>query len=461
MKRRRLLVVVVIVLAPLALHAVWDQIESTLLARAISDLSRRGEPVAIVSRTAPLGSSEQRQAAGLYAAAAGLARWQAADDGYRMTTKDVEDPTSDPRLEEGSLADYLASYAPAAELLKDATPLDFRGFGRLAPELETNPSSLETLSGMNNLSADMLSVRGQGDLAADVLVRSIRLQRTISIPFYRYISVGRLYGSLRILLNHATPGLASLDRLQSALAEWPDEDGLVAELQRERAQILGEFWPYPADGASWALRPQPGYRAAPAEAIGFVILRPILTHMRRRQLEPFDEAIAVARQSWPEKQDSVHALAQRHGIERLRAGSRTFFERFIRTIGPSTFAVWRLDDAVPVGGINLARRRTAVAVMAVERFRRGHMGHPPASLDALVPEYLRSVPQDPFDGAPLKYRVDADTYIVYSVDVNRTDDGGALYGFGSGVPGRFRGFRDGFRDMSPRDIGIRVALRMH
>jgi hypothetical protein len=178
--------------------------------------------------------------------------------------------------------------------------------------------------------------------------------------------------------------------------------------------------------------------------------------MLRRQLEPFDEAIAVARQPWPGKLDSARTLAKRYDIEARRAGSRTLLERVIKTAGTS-IGVWQLDDALPVGGMNLARRRTAVAVIAVERFRRTHMGQPPASLDALIPEYLHSVPQDPFDGAPLKYRADADTYIVYSVDVNRADDGGALYGFGSGVPGRNRAFRD----MSPRDIGIRVPLRVH
>ena len=456
MTRRRFVIGVVIVLIPLAIHAIWDQIESTLLARAISDMSRRGEPVSLASRSAPLESSEQKHAAGLYAAAAGLASWQAGDDGYTMTEKDVELRASDPRLEQARLDAYLARYAPAGELLKVATPLDFRGFGRHAPELGTNQSSLQNLSGMNNLSADLLSVRGQGDLAADVLVRSIRLQRTITIPYYRYLSLGRLYGSLRILLNHAMPEAASLQRLQLAFDEWPDDDGVGAELQRQRAQTLGAVWPYPADGASWALRLQPGYRAASTEAIAFAVFRPLLTHMLRRQIKPYDEAIAVARQPWPAKLDSARALAERYGIEARRAGSRTFLERAIKAAGTS-MGVWQLDDALPVGGMNLARRRTVVAVMAVERFRRAHMGQPPASLAALVPEYLQSVPQDPFDGAPLKYRVDAGTYIVYSVDVNRTDDGGALYGFGSGVPGRNRAFRD----MSPRDIGIRVPLRVH
>jgi hypothetical protein len=456
MKRRRLLVVVVIVLVPLAVHAIWDQAESTLLAREISALARRGEPVNVVANRLPLASAEQRQAAALYAAAAGLARWQSRDDNYTMTAKDVESRTADPRLEAARLDEYLARAAPALALLKTATSLDFAGFSDIAPELHTNQSSLETLSGMSNLSADIHSVRGEQDLATDTLIQSIRLQRTITITWYSYLSVARLYGSLRILLNHASPEPQALQRLQAAFEEWPDSDGLIAEMQRQRAQLLGTFWPYPADGASWALRPQLGYRAAAGEAGAFVIFRPLLTHVMRRQLGPFDEVVAVARQPWPGKMDSAQALAKRYNLEARRGGSRTFLNRAMGTI-TGEIGVWHLDSALPVGGMNLARRRTAIVVLAVERFRRAHQGQPPVSLDALVPQYLKAVPDDPFDGKPLKYRVDADNYVVYSVDINRTDDGGVFYGFGSGVAGPIRGFRD----MSPRDIGIRVPLGVH
>lgn len=52
-------------------------------------------------------------------------------------------------------------------------------------------------------------------------------------------------------------------------------------------------------------------------------------------------------------------------------------------------------------------------------------GKLPGNLSQLVPEYLPSVPNDPFfSGWPLVYRVQADGYILYSVGPNRKDDGG-------------------------------------
>ena len=105
-------------------------------------------------------------------------------------------------------------------------------------------------------------------------------------------------------------------------------------------------------------------------------------------------------------------------------------------------------------GANLAMRRTAIAVIAIERYRRDHGGAPPPSLQALVPHYLAAVPDDPFSGRPPTLKMGAADYVLYSVDVDRRDDGGTLYGVGTGVKERWRSADD----TKPRDLGIRVPL---
>jgi hypothetical protein len=70
-----------------------------------------------------------------------------------------------------------------------------------------------------------------------------------------------------------------------------------------------------------------------------------------------------------------------------------------------------------------AKLRSAAACVAAERFRNDN-GAWPSSLDALVPQYLTSVPVDPFTGKPLIYRVRDDGIVVYSAGANGTDDGG-------------------------------------
>jgi hypothetical protein len=71
-----------------------------------------------------------------------------------------------------------------------------------------------------------------------------------------------------------------------------------------------------------------------------------------------------------------------------------------------------------------ARQATTRSTIAIERYRRIH-GAAPESLDQLVPEFLKKAPDDPFDGAPLRYRRDATGYKVYSIGPDGIDHGGA------------------------------------
>jgi hypothetical protein len=70
-----------------------------------------------------------------------------------------------------------------------------------------------------------------------------------------------------------------------------------------------------------------------------------------------------------------------------------------------------------------ATLRTAHAALAIERYRLDH-GALPETLDDLVPDYLDAVPEDPFDGAPIRYRRTEPGYVLYSVYTDLKDDGG-------------------------------------
>jgi len=68
--------------------------------------------------------------------------------------------------------------------------------------------------------------------------------------------------------------------------------------------------------------------------------------------------------------------------------------------------------------------RCAIVAVAAERYRRKH-GDWPAGLADLVPDYLTTVPADPYDGRPLRCKRLPDGLIVYSVGPDLQDDGGA------------------------------------
>jgi hypothetical protein len=76
-----------------------------------------------------------------------------------------------------------------------------------------------------------------------------------------------------------------------------------------------------------------------------------------------------------------------------------------------------------------ARHATAVAALALARFQVKHK-QLPKDLGALVPEFLTVVPQDPFDGQPLKYETTTSGALVYSVGRDRIEEGDAFKGPG-------------------------------
>lgn len=77
-----------------------------------------------------------------------------------------------------------------------------------------------------------------------------------------------------------------------------------------------------------------------------------------------------------------------------------------------------------------ARREVARTALALTAYRQKH-GRFPERLDQLVPEFLRAVPVDPFDGQPLRLRRAGDNLLVYSIGPNRVDDGGTPSGAGA------------------------------
>jgi hypothetical protein len=71
-----------------------------------------------------------------------------------------------------------------------------------------------------------------------------------------------------------------------------------------------------------------------------------------------------------------------------------------------------------------ACKRIAATAIVLKRFQLKH-GNFPGGLSELTPEFLASVPLDPVDGQPLRYRRYEDgTYLLYSIGDDGVDDGG-------------------------------------
>ena len=428
MRRLRRILFVALALSIVG-YLAWDRVEAVRWSRLIAAIQAHGEPVSVDFWEARRRTPEQAEAARLYGEAADLAREKAADDNNRTSRLDVDKPGGT----EISLPEIEASYRsddPALQLLDRATPLAFQGFDAEYGALYENANPLLELGSLACLRADLLAVRGDGDGAAAALVPAVRLQRTLKLPAYRARHASRLLGSFRILLRHGSPDETRLTALQRAFDDWPDEDALLEGLMLDRARAIDAMDDRP-----------PGLAAAAA----IRLLHPFMTRAVRLRVASFDEAIAIAREPWPARWEAAGSIDRRikTAVQR-RPGT---FTLLLSGGFPVGLAQMSLRDAA----LDLAARRIAAATIAVERYRRAHDGAPPASLAALTPAFLASVPKDPFSAEPLVYRSDSGGYVIYSVDSNRRDDHGAMYGHGSAVAVHVG-------PQSPRDFGIRVPL---
>jgi hypothetical protein len=135
---------------------------------------------------------------------------------------------------------------------------------------------------------------------------------------------------------------------------------------------------------------------------------------QRLYMETLDQAIALSDSANPESLKRFKQVFDNCAIEARRMPPKPFSNMLLPALQKVDlrFALFE------------AKRRAAKTAVAIERFRASHNGQLPAKLDDLVPQFLPAVPNDPFDGKPLRFHSTPTGYVVYSVGENGRDDGG-------------------------------------
>jgi hypothetical protein len=158
------------------------------------------------------------------------------------------------------------------------------------------------------------------------------------------------------------------------------------------------------------------------------------------------EAIALAmvhadRRTTIEMLDSYMTVVRRDLARPLYDALRGESDEFLRSLSagelPGEFG-YRYKYAVlsvimPVfnradAGMRLVHtdHEATLACIALHAYRRDH-GQFPDTLGSLSPQYLASIPEDPYDGKPIKYRTtdSGADFVLYSIAGDFKDDGGA------------------------------------
>jgi hypothetical protein len=135
-------------------------------------------------------------------------------------------------------------------------------------------------------------------------------------------------------------------------------------------------------------------------------------------LRLFGDTITASCEPFPDALRQIELVEDRL---RALAKSRNILEKmqyvFTAMLFPATRAAFQVE------GRNVAFRDAILTALAAERHRL-RTGTYPTMVSQLVPDFLSTVPADPFDGQPLRLFAIEDTLTIYSVGKDGKDNGG-------------------------------------
>ncbi|MDX9911263.1 MAG: hypothetical protein RBS39_05485 [Phycisphaerales bacterium] len=222
------------------------------------------------------------------------------------------------------------------------------------------------------------------------------------------------------------PGMLSseqLERLASAITSW-GEGYPNMQLQGERA-VFGDTLQrtFTDNGNGSGRITAEGFKTVKERDIfanGLVgaVMKPIVAagmasraeHSRAFNAIMDSAERVIAAEPWERDDTELALMSHESRTDGLRM---PLVELFTPSFGKAIWSEMHCDTT----------RHAALIAIALELYRREH-GAYPASLDALAPRFLPSVPRDPFDGQPLRYELRDGVACVWSIGADRKDDGG-------------------------------------
>ena len=376
--RRIRIGVLLVIAAALLAHATFSYYAVDQLRRSVSALERTGKP--IYSRQLRAGSYRQE---GEYKSERYFAAAAALFSGRSFSPERVSD-----HGEVFRLVDLAASPSAAP------------------PSALFDGMAWSPLVGIHRLNRTRIAERiAAGDLegTSTAVLADLRLRQLAQQSRYEFILM-----TSPTAHEHVARALTGLNVTGQTLTSWAaplrdldDDDLLAKHFIQMRAYHL-DYIRSLLRGASPARPGMTNWLLAPMSRSWELL-------DARDALEVHNAWIDASSLPWSERLDRLNTVA---------LGADT---PYVRDFLVGRGNVERLAE-------HLASVRVAAALVALERHRRAN-DELPAALSDLVPQYLSTVPIDPFSGAPLRFDADAASYRIYSLGPDRKDGGAAVLEF--------------------------------
>jgi hypothetical protein len=429
---------------PLLVWLVWGGIEAARLDRALDLLEVRREPLDIADFTVKPTTPEQREASHWYAQARKLiANLPITSEQSAVLAKTIEEFCSDnPAGHARTLRAFEERYAAVFELVDRASHLEAVGWDDADRPRRYSVEEMQSIAPAraNVVRIARRACTGEVDAAAAALFSTLRLQRM----WYPGPVVTPTAHSLYAVLSWGKVSPVLLEKLQRAFASLADDRVFENWMLRERAFWLSYTMPGVFSDEPPGFGPR---RITPLEAVATRLARPLRDRRTVAELAEFDEAMEVAKQPWPQKIDAVRSFISTHRANRSQSVRPGLLESLTRPFGAHAATVI-MNSYIDGMAEMLARARASLGVIAVARYQRDHTGQLPTALSQLIPIYLPAPLIDPYTGTEFRYWHDSCNFKVYSVGINRKDDGGTW---------EQRSDLQQSRRGNPADVGIEVG----
>lgn len=360
--------------------------------------------------------------------------------GNKLNSNEWKEPSTNARYPEEVIAEVRRECDAAKAAIMMARTMKDCPFGlrvlKLAPNVIGTllPDTQDTRLVTNLLKWDVvLAIEGGNkQQAADSLLAMLATSRSLGDETFlisQLVRIATRVVTTRTLEWALAQSELPADRLAALQAAWAadaEEPLLLYALRGERAAmdvLMLNLLDGTVDPAAWA---EVGNAHQDAKGrFGWWWYRGSrLPGDRARMLATYNKVIEVARKPVDEQARNPAAFTDPPFDDQHR-----IYKLLFPAVEKASTSYWR----------STAEMRCTVAAIACERYRLKH-GRWPESLAALVPEFLSAVPVDPFDGQPLRLKRTSDGILVYSIGLDRSDDGGDLRR-SDNLNGKDEGFR--------------------
>ena len=312
-------------------------------------------------------------------------------------------------------AEYIADNNEALELIRAGAkiehcryPVDFRdGFAARLDHISNMRRSVMLL----NLEALLHAESGQADdairsvLSGFGLARSLLKEPTTISQLVRVACHSLSLTTLERITNRIDLTNEQLVELSGHLDDTERSSGMTNAFVGERCMGLSFFMsPTSIDPGVFGNTPARPILAL-CQAAGLVDMDGVI------YLDLMNGYLEVTRLPFHQRLKAIEAVN-----DKLESTSKIHI--FVHSLMPALSRIATIEMR------HIAKLRVTRVGFAVQRFRLS-TGRLPDTLEELIPTYLDTVPKDPFDGNGLRYKKRERGFVVYSVNEDLHDDGGA------------------------------------